>query len=301
MTMHAAAAPPAGPATRTRSGRQSRLASLSLAAPALGLVGLTVILPVGWLFYLSFVGASGDYSLENYERIFGSSAYYASFVDTCTVSGLTLLACLAIGIPYAFLLSAMRGRAAAVMMVALQLPLWTALLVRTYVWLVILQRNGLVNSALMALGVVDAPLALVNNTFGTVVGMTHIMLPLFVLPVYAAMKQIDPDVVRAAASLGASRLYAFIRVILPLASSGIVAGSVLVFVLSLGFFVTPAILGGGKVIMISMRIEKNISVFSNWGAASALGVLLLVAVAMIFALTYLLLGRRGPSAGARHV
>jgi putative spermidine/putrescine transport system permease protein/spermidine/putrescine transport system permease protein len=148
--------------------------------------------------------------------------------------------------------------------------------VRTYAWLVLLQRKGLVNTWGIELGLWDEPLALVHNLSGTLIGMVHIMLPFLVLPVYGSMRAIDRDYVKAAANLGATPTQAFWQVFAPLSLPGLVAGSLIVFVLCLGFFVTPAVLGGGRVVMVSMQIASNIELFYNWGAASALGVVLLV-------------------------
>ncbi len=165
----------------------------------------------------------------------------------------------------------------------LLVSLWTSLLVRTYAWLIILQRRGIANDLLMSLGLTDAPLALVHNLTGTVIGMVHIMLPFMILPLYAAMKSIDPIYNQAAAAFGASPSRAFRDVFLPLSLPGLAAGATLVFVITLGFYVTPALLGGGKVQMISMRIESDVSMYANWGAASSLGVvLLLTTLLMLF-------------------
>jgi ABC-type spermidine/putrescine transport system permease subunit I len=147
--------------------------------------------------------------------------------------------------------------------------------VRTYAWLVLLQRRGLVNSTLISLGIIDQPLQLAFNLQASIIGMVHVMLPFLVLPLYASMKAIDGDLVRAAIGLGSSPTGAFWRVFVPMSLPGLFAGIVLVFVLSLGFYVTPALLGGGRVQMIAQRIESTITIFSNWGAASALGVVLL--------------------------
>ena len=125
-------------------------------------------------------------------------------------------------------------------------------------------------------GIIDTPLRLVHNFTGNLIGMSQIMLPFLVLPLYASMRAIDPDYVKAAANLGAGPIAAFWRVFFPLSLPGLFAGMLLVFVLSLGFFVTPVVLGGGRIIMVAMRIEKSISLYSNWGAASALAVVLLV-------------------------
>jgi putative spermidine/putrescine transport system permease protein len=139
-----------------------------------------------------------------------------------------------------------------------------------------------VNQALISLGVIDRPLQLVYNWSGTVVGMLHIMLPFFVLPMYAAIRSLDRDWLRAAASLGASPTVAFWTVFLPLTMPGLLAGAMLVFVYCLGFYVTPAILGGGRVIMVAMKVEQNATIYSDWGAASALGLVLLVLTLAIF-------------------
>ena len=166
-------------------------------------------------------------------------------------------------------------------MVAVLLPLWTSLLVRTYAWLVLLQRRGLINNWGIELGLWDEPLALVHNLAGTLIGMVHVMLPFLVLPLYSAMRAIDRNYLRAAANLGASPLRSFWLVFFPLALPGLSAGVLIVFILCLGFYVTPAVLGGGKVIMVSSRIANDIEIFFNWGAASALGVVLLVLTALL--------------------
>jgi putative spermidine/putrescine transport system permease protein/spermidine/putrescine transport system permease protein len=161
------------------------------------------------------------------------------------------------------------------------LPFWTSLLVRTYAWLVLLQKRGLVNEWAMSLGLWDEPIKIVHNMTGTLIGMVHIMLPFLILPVYGAMRAIDRDLMKAASNLGASPRRAFWTVFFPLTLPGLFAGALMVFILCLGFFVTPAVLGGGKVIMVSMKIVSNIELFVNWGAASALGVVLLVATVAI--------------------
>ena len=148
--------------------------------------------------------------------------------------------------------------------------------------LVLLQRRGIINTALMKWGVIDAPLQLVHNFTGTAIGMLHIMLPFLVLPLYANMKALDRDYVRAAASLGAGPVSAFWRVYLPLTVPGLAAGTVMVFVLCLGFYITPQFLGGGRVTTISMKIQQNVATYFDWGAASSLGVVLFVLTILIF-------------------
>lgn len=253
-----------------------RLKLFALSSPALLMVLVILVIPVGWLFYVSFIGADGQFSLENYERMITRKSYGRIFVTTFQISLLTTGLCIVIGYPLAYFMSQLPSRFANIFMITVLLPFWTSLLVRTYAWLVLLQKKGLVNDWAISLGLWDEPIKMVHNMTGTLIGMVHIMLPFLILPVYNAMKAIDKDYLKAAANLGASPCRAFWTVFFPLSTPGLIAGSLMVFVLCLGFFVTPAVLGGGKVIMVSMKIVSNIEQFVNWGAASALGVVLLV-------------------------
>lgn len=272
-----------------RDALRERRALLGLASPAVILLMVVMVLPVGWLFYLSFIGEGGGFSLENYARMLESKAYGRIFVTTFQVSFLTTGICILLGYPLAYFLSQLPPRAATLCMLTVLLPFWTSLLVRTYAWLALLQRQGLVNTWAIELGLWDKPVALVHNLNGTLIGMVHIMLPFLVLPLYAAMKAISGDYTRAAANLGAGPTQAFWHVFFPLSLPGLFAGALIVFVLCLGFFVTPAVLGGGKVIMVSMQITNNIELFFNWGAASALGVVLLaITLLILFAASRLL-------------
>jgi len=273
----------AGPNARglSRDALRERLALLSLSAPAFVLVLVTMILPVAWLFWLSFLADDGGLSLEHYRRLIEQPSYARTFVVTFQVSLLTTAICILLGYPLAYVLSQLPRRAANLCLVAVMLPFWTSLLVRTYAWLVLLQRTGLINTWGIKLGLWDEPLALVHNLNGTLIGMVHIMLPFLVLPVLGAMRSIDRDYLKAAANLGAGPIRAFWTVFFPLSIPGLLAGALIVFILCLGFYVTPAVLGGGKVIMVSNRIANDIELFFNWGAASALGVVLL-ALTLLF-------------------
>lgn len=255
---------------------RERMAMLGLCSPALLLVLVILVAPVAWLFWLSFLANDGSLTLEHYQRMLDSKSYTRIFITTFQVSILTTGLCILIGYPLAYFLSQLPPRAATICLITVLLPFWTSLLVRTYAWLVLLQRKGLLNEWAIGMGLWDEPIKLVHNMTGTLIGMTHIMLPFLVLPVYGAMKAIDKDYVKAASNLGASPVTAFWQVFFPLSLPGLLAGALIVFVLCLGFFVTPVVLGGGKVIMVSMRITDNIELFFNWGAASALGVVLLV-------------------------
>ncbi|MBN9442485.1 ABC transporter permease [Bosea sp. (in: a-proteobacteria)] len=285
-SIHAAAGP-AGDfhaAALRRDHWRERLGLAGLAAPALLLVAVTMLLPVGWLFSLSFLDDGGALSLANYRRMLAEPSYARTFVTTFEISLATTAICILLGYPLAYFLSQLPRRIANLCMIAVLLPFWTSLLVRTYAWLVLLQRSGLVNSWGMKLGLWSEPLQLVHNTGGTLVGMVHIMLPFLVLPLYGTMRAIDRNLLRAAASLGSTPAHGFRTVFFPLSLPGLTAGASLVFVLCLGFYVTPAMLGGGKVTMVSNRIANDIELFFNWGAASALGVVLLVITLVVLVL-----------------
>lgn len=269
--------------------RRERLLMIGLCAPALLLTLGVIFLPVGWLSWLSLFNDAGELSPANYARLVEQRSYIGTFKTTFLISVVVTLVCLMLGYPLAYMLAQLPRRAASLCMIGVILPFWTSVLVRTYAWLVILQRKGLVNDWLVTLGIVEEPIQLVHNFGGVIIGMSQVLLPFLVLPLYASMKSIDRDYVRAAMNLGASPTAAFWQVFFPLSVPGLVAGLVLIFVLCLGFFVTPALMGGGTVIMWAMRIEETVSLYANWGAASALGVVLLaVTLACLYAIGRLL-------------
>ena len=264
--------------------RRQSLMVLALTLPAIIAVCLVIVIPVGWLFSLSFLDSNGDLSLVNYEKMIAYKSYLRVFKTTFNVSFLTTFLCIVIGYPLAYFLSQIPRKYVGLFMLTVLLPFWTSLLVRTYAWLVMLQRNGLINNFAIDLGIWDAPIKLAHNLNGTLIGMVHIMLPFLILPLYAAMRRIDRHVLQAAANLGANPIQAFWQIFVPLSLPGVVAGSLIVFVLCLGFYVTPAVLGGGKVILVSMQITAILEDQFNWGAASALGVVLLVATFIVLLL-----------------
>jgi len=263
-----------------RSRRRAGFAFVGLSLPAFVLVMLVLIVPFTWLAWMSFYDASGALSAENYARLM-RPAYVDSFLTTFKVASIVTIVCVILGYPVAYLLSQLQEKAAQVMMIFIILPFWTSVLVRTYAWLVLLQRQGLINTWLTNLGVISEPLPLVNNLTGTVIGMVHVMLPFLILPLYASMKTIDPILLRAASNCGASPAQAFRQVFLPLSLPGVATGVALIFVLCLGYYLTPALLGGGRVAMWSTQIADMIAKFANWGAASALSVVLLIVTGTI--------------------
>ncbi|RWN23946.1 MAG: ABC transporter permease [Mesorhizobium sp.] len=278
-------------ALRTDARRES-LRLLALLSPSLLLVFAIIIVPIGWLFWLSLFDEAGGFSAANYARFFEQASYIKTFVTTFKVAFIVTGACVLLGYPLAYMLSQLPRRAASICLIFVILPFWTSVLVRTYAWLVILQRKGLINSWLIDLGVISQPLSLANNLSGVVIGMTHILLPFLVLPLYASMKTIDTDCLCAGMNLGAGPVATFRQIFFPLSLPGLASGVVIVFVLCLGFFVTPALMGGGKVNMWAMRMEQTTSLYSNWGAGAALGVVLLVVTLALLGLFQWLLGAR---------
>ena len=213
------------------------------------------------------------------ERIYG-----LLFQRTMFMSMVITISCILLGYPIAYLLSNLPSRKANLLMILVLLPFWTSLLVRTSAWKVMLQQQGVINDTLVWLGLVadDARLTMINNQFGTIVAMTHILLPFMILPMYSVMSTIPQTYVRAAKSLGATNWTTFWRVYFPQSIPGIGAGSILVFILSIGYYITPEIVGGTSGIFISNRIAYHISSSLNWGLAAALGTILLVVVLLLY-------------------
>jgi putative spermidine/putrescine transport system permease protein/spermidine/putrescine transport system permease protein len=248
----------------------------NLALPSLIIIMIVVFIPVFWLSSLSFFDRADELSWVNYDRIFQSQLYIKTFIVTLKISFIVLFFCILLGYPLCYWLSQLPDRIAGILIVFVLLPFWTSVLVRTYAWLVILQRNGIINDTLISIGWIDEPLQLAHNLTGTVIGMVHILLPFFILPLFASMRSIDTNFIRAAISLGSTPRGAFWRIFFIMSLPGFFAGTVLVFILALGTYVTPALLGGGKIQMLAQRIDSTIMLYSNWGAASALGVVLLI-------------------------
>jgi putative spermidine/putrescine transport system permease protein len=207
--------------------------------------------------------------------------YRDVFARTFIISFSVTALCLILGFPVAFLLVTLPQNRSNLLMIFVLLPFWTSLLVRTCAWIVLLQRQGVINDAMQMFGIVNEPLRLIYNRFGVYVAMTHVLLPFMILPLYSSMKAISPAYMRAAASLGAPPVIAFLRVYLPQTLPGVGAGSLLVFILALGYYITPALVGGGADQMISYFIALYTTETANWGLASALGAALLVATLLL--------------------
>jgi putative spermidine/putrescine transport system permease protein len=250
-----------------------------------------LILPVGGFLLAVFVVPLGGVLLrsvtdpspgvENYQDFFGSPVYLDVLVNTFTTAGLVTLITLLLGFPYAYLMTLARPFWRTVLVIAVLVPFWTSLLVRTFAWVLILRDTGVVNDVLTASGLTAEPVPLLRNLTGVLIGMVQVMLPFAVLPLYATMRGIDRRLVQAAEGLGARPVTAFWRIYAPLTAPGAAAAALLVFVPSLGFYVTPALLGGPKNVMLGEFIVQQLSGVLRWGFASALAVILLVVTAAL--------------------
>lgn len=255
-----------------------------LVLPALILIVGVFIYPVGRLLLRSV--SEPVWGLQNFRELLAQPVYFNALVNTVVISGSVTLLCLLAGYPLAFTIARARGRVQRLLTFAVLIPFWSSILVRTFAWLVLLQSRGLVNRTLIDLGIIDTPIVMVHNRIGVLVGMVHILLPFMVLPLYSVMVRIDASYTNAAASLGARPVRNFLRVYLPLSWPGIINGTVLVFVMGLGYFITPALLGGAGDTMIAQLIEVEVADLGRWGVAGALALVLMFGVTVTFALLF---------------
>ena len=213
----------------------------------------------------------------------GASANRLIMIRTFVTAALVTLACILIGLPYAMVAASVEGWRRQILLGAVLLPLWTSLLVRTAAWYIVLQDNGLINAALKGLGLTSTPIPLMFNRLGVIIAMTHVLLPFMVLPIFSVLIAIPRNLMPAAASLGAHPLRAFLHVLLPLSMRGVVSGALLVFMAALGYYITPALIGGANDQMISSVIAYYATAAANWGMAGAIGLVLLAMTILLYA------------------
>lgn len=250
-----------------------------LIMPALAIMVIFYIFPVLGIWQISVT--EPEAGLGNYARMMDSSAVRTSFLITFRVAAITTIGCLILGYVVAYSISNFANRLTPLMLALVLLPFWVSVLIRSFSWIVLLGRSGLVNDALRDVGIIDAPLRLMHNEFGVLIAMIHVMLPFAILPMLTNMRGISDAYVKAARGLGASEWTAFWHVYFPQTLPGVMSGALLVFVLALGFYITPALLGGGRVLMISEYITYQIQEFLAWGMGSAMSVALLIATALV--------------------
>ncbi|TGU96710.1 ABC transporter permease [Mesorhizobium sp. M00.F.Ca.ET.151.01.1.1] len=277
-----------GPIAGLRAGSGSAL-------PAILLVGLFFIVPVVALLLRSVTDP--EPSLQNYAALFGSDTYVRVFLNTFLVASVVTAVTIVVAFPVAWMLAIMPPAMGSIVFGIIILSMWTNLLTRTYAWMVLLQRTGVINRALMGLGIIHEPLPLINNLAGVTIGMVYIMLPFMILPLVGTLRAIDPMTLRAAALCGASPFAAFRRILLPLSLPGVAAGGLMVFVMSLGYFVTPALLGGTSNMMLAEMIAQTVQSLLNWGLGSAAAFVLLVVTMALYAIQLRLVGARRAGGG----
>ena len=256
------------------------MAPVLLVAPLLLFMLVFYALPVLAMLLRSV--AEPSWTLANYKALAGDTVFLHVFWTTLHTALAVTAGCLLLGYPVALAL-VRPGRTAAVALVIVLLPFWTSILVRSYAWMVLLGRRGLLNEALLAGGIIDHPLRLLNTPIAVHVAMIHILLPYMILPIANALRQIDPSLSRAALGLGATPSRVFREVTLPLSMPGVAAGVLLVFVLSLGFYITPALVGGPRDMTIAMLIAQQVDQL-NWPYAACLSAALLLVTLCIMAL-----------------
>ena len=228
--------------------------------------------------------------LSTYGDVWSSSVYRRVFWTTASTAGLVTLICLVLGFPYAYVMYRSSRGTRTLLMAVVLLPFWSSLLVRSFAWIALLQDSGLVNQVLQSLGLADEPVPLIRTQLGVLIGMVHIMLPYMVLPLFATMLRVDDRLLLAATSLGASPWRRFVRVFAPLNAPGIFAGALLVFTISLGFYITPALLGGPRQAMIGEVIADEVQQFAL-PTASALGMVLLAGTMVLLGIVVSVLSR----------
>ena len=238
--------------------------------------------PVTDRYLLAAVDMNRDLQGNVQKMPASQSANLDIMLRTFWIAAMVTIICVLIGYPYAVLLASSSGWVKNVLFMAVLLPLWTSLLVRTAAWFILLQDQGLINDALQGLGIINEPLHLIFNRLGVVISMTHVLLPYMVLPIYSVLKTIPGNLMPAASSLGAAPWKAFLKVLLPLSFRGILSGMLLVFMTSIGYYITPALIGGAGDQMISSIIAYYATGAANWGMAGALGVILLVVCLVLF-------------------
>ena len=267
-----AAPAPAGGARRR--GQLSRRLSLLLIAPLVLLLGWTFFLPIARLLLTSFTEPA--FGFDNYLRLWTEPLYLQVFIRTLWIATACTVFTLLLGYPVAMLMARHGVNFAIFATMCVLIPLWTSVLIRSYAWVIVLERNGLINSWLMGQGLISQPLKLLYTNGAVLMAMTHVLLPFMVLPIATALKSVPPDLPKAALNLGASHLRVFWSVTLPLSLPGVFAGCLIVFVMALGFYVTPALLGGPRTLMLATLIGQQALDLLNWPFAGAISLVLLV-------------------------
>lgn len=256
-----------------------------LIAPSLLMLTLVFFVPLVWFFINTLLIDSAPAALPGvFLQVLESRPMRFAMATTLWVSIVVTAVTLVIGYPIAFFLANRSGWRFSLVIFCVVVPYFTSVIVRTYSWMVILGRNGIINQVLIGSGLIDAPLPFLYNPFGIVVGMVYVLLPYMVLTLYATMKGIDPGLIRAARALGASPVYVFRRVYFPLSLDGVVSGALIVTILAIGFFITPALMGGPGDVTIAMLIERSIEIMIDWQTAAVMSLVLFGVTMVLYAI-----------------
>ena len=262
--------------------RPDRTALLLL--PALLMLGLVFLLPLILFFVQTLLVEVPATALPGlFTRVLTSRSMQVAMVSTLSIATAVTAVTLLLGYPVAFYLANRQGWRVSLVMFCIIVPYFTSIIVRTYSWMVLLGRDGIINQLLLESGLVTKPLPLLYNSFAIVVGMSYILLPYMILTLYAAIKAIDPSLPRAARALGAGPFTVFRRVYLPLSWHGVVSGCLIVLILGIGFFITPALMGGPGNVMVAMLVERSIEILLDWQTAAVMSVVLLAATLALYA------------------
>ena len=262
--------------------------TLLLMLPALAMLICMFLVPLALFFvraFTEFDGTTADF-IDQAQGLLLSQAFLTALGTTNWISLIVTVTALLIGYPIAYYLTTATGVGVRIVVLSIVLPYFTSIIVRTFSWMVLLGEHGLVNDVLMATGLIHEPLPLMYNRLGVLIGMSYVLLPYMVLTLYAAMRAIDPSLLRAAAGLGASGFYTFRRVYFPLSLHGVLSGALIVYILSIGFFITPALMGGQHDIMIAMLIDRALEVAVDWPSAALMSLTLLLVTLALYAVYY---------------
>lgn len=255
--------------------------------PALVLLLGAFIVPLAIFLWQSFseFGSAGEL-VEEARFVVTSTAVLRAISFTMVISLLVTISSLLLAYPFAYALTKSSGLLFNLLIATVVVPYFTSAIVRTYAWMVLLGRTGVINQALLGIGLTDEPIQFLYNQTAIVVGMTYVLLPYMALTLYASMRAVDGRLLQAAEGLGASPVYIFRRIFLPLTFPGIIAGALIVFILSIGFFITPALMGGPRDTMIAMLIEREVEINLNWSLAAIISLLVLLVTLILYALYY---------------
>ncbi len=258
-----------------------------LMLPAFAMLGCIFLAPLAWFFVHTLLIDSDPSDLrDQLVAVLASRAMLRAIVTTNWISLLVTVTVLLLGYPIAYYLANRRGFRFTLVVFCVIVPYFTSIIVRTYSWMVLLGREGLINQALRDLHLISDPLPLLYNQFSIVIGMTYVLLPYMVLTLFAAMKGIDRNLLLAARGMGASGPMIFRRVYLPLSRHGVISGALIVFILSIGFFITPALMGGPSDVMVAMLIERSVEITLDWPGAAVMSLFLLSVTLLLYAVYY---------------